>query len=58
MQCWSFMQYYYGNFLMHSWHNLCNVDGVNVTGLGKINQYCSEQLLPPQTLYNFFIHIQ
>ena len=44
-QCWSFMQCCFGNFLMHSWHELRSVDAViktvNLTNdvAVKLNQF-------------------
>ena len=36
-QYWSFMQCCSGNFLIHSWHKLCNVDAV------KLNRFSENQ---------------
>ena len=38
-QCWSFMQCYPGNFLTHSWHQLCNfvmLTSKSLTSLRKL----------------------
>ena len=38
-QCWSFTQCCPGNFLMHSWHKLCNVDAVINVDVVKLNRF-------------------
>ena len=42
--CWSFIQCQSGNFLMQSWHKLCNVDAV------KINRFSGNQPVLQSTI--------